>query len=210
MAIIDIEHKSVKFNIVYYGPGRSGKTATLKYLYDRYEQHVNSDLTQVSVEGDNAFSFDYLPLYIGRQKGHQVSIQFYSMPGQFEYSAVHKFLLKGTDGIVFTADSMIACRKKNIRSLKKLEEYLMPLKKSFQTLPLVFQYNKRDLSQQGIPLLTVKTLHDDLNKGLKVPAFETSAVTGKNIITTMKKIVALTLDGFLGDQTRKSITAKGT
>ena len=104
-----------------------------------------------------------------------------------------RLVLRGSDGIVFVADSMAVRREKNILSLKNLHENLKNYKKSIFTIPLVFQYNKMDLAEQGIPLLSFATMEKDLNSQLKKPAFEASAVVGTNVVATLKKIIMMTM-----------------
>ena len=98
-----------------------------------------------------------------------------------------------TIGVVFVADSMEMMKKKNFFSLKQLQENLATNKKNIFKIPLVLQYNKRDLAQQGIPLLSVETLEKDLNSELKVPSFEASALVGTNVVSTLKKIIIMTM-----------------
>jgi GTPase involved in cell partitioning and DNA repair len=101
--------------------------------------------------------------------------------------------LRGVDGIVFVADAMAVRREKNILSLKNLQENLASYKKSIFKTPIVFQYNKMDLAEQGIPLLSIRTLDQDLNLKLRSPAFKASAISGTNVVATMKKIISMTM-----------------
>ena len=122
-----------------------------------------------------------------------MKIQFYTVPGQVKYNSTRRLVLRGADGIVFVADSMVVRRKKNMISLKNLQKNLAEYKKSIFKIPLVIQYNKRDLINQKIPVLPVKTLEQDLNSQLKVPSFAASAVEGTNVAQTMKKIISMTI-----------------
>ena len=142
---------------------------------------------------DNTIFFDFLPLDIGKIKGYRVKIQLYTVPGQVKYNATRKLVLKDVDGIVFISDSIKVRREKNILSLKSLEENLSSYQKDISDIPLVFQYNKRDLEKEGIPILSIDTLEQDLNSRLKAPFFEASALTGDNVIPTMKKAISLTI-----------------
>jgi small GTP-binding protein len=126
-------------------------------------------------------------------KGYTIKIQFYTVPGQVKYNATRKLVLRGVDGIVFVADSMTLRQEMNIRSLENLRENLASFNKDLNSIPLVIQYNKRDLGKQGIPVLPIETLEKDLNENLKAPYFPASAVTGENIAATMKKIISLTV-----------------
>ena len=109
-----------------------------------------------------------------------------------KYSETRKLVLRGADGIVFVADAMGVRRKKNIVSLKNIQENLAMYKKSIFKIPCVLQYNKLDLVDQGIPLIDVKTLENDLNRQLKRPSFVSSALKGENVVETLKKIIIMT------------------
>ena len=150
-------------------------------------------MVSIKTHGDRTLFFDFLPFDIGRIKGYDVKIQLYTVPGQVKYDATRKLVLRGVDGVVFVADSIAVRRGKNIYSLKNLQANLATHRKSVFQIPLVFQYNKRDLSEQGIPLLPVETLEKDLNAQLKAPFFEASALTGENVAETMRKIISLTI-----------------
>ncbi|MFH2220350.1 MAG: GTPase domain-containing protein [Pseudomonadota bacterium] len=193
MAIINPKKKEVQVKLVYYGPGRGGKTSNLEYIFNKFKSRVQGKLTSIKTHGDRTLFFDFLPLEIGSVKGYNIKIQFYTVPGQVKYKATRRLVLRGVDGIVFVADSMILRQKLNILSLKDLQENLATFDKSIFKIPLVFQYNKRDLAEQGIPLLTKEELEKDLNSRLKVPSFEASALGGTNVVETMKKAIALTV-----------------
>ena len=163
----------------------------MQYIYNKFQNQIEGKLTQIKTDGDRTLFFDLLPLDIGVIKGYHIKIQFYTVPGQVKYRATRKLVLRGVDGIVFVADSMVMRRKMNIVSLKDLQDNLATFDKSIFKIPLVLQYNKRDLAQKGIRLLPVDTMENDLNKHLKVPSFDASAMTGVNIVKTMKKAVSL-------------------
>ena len=179
--------------MVYYGPGRGGKTSNLEYIYNKFQNRITTKLTSIKTHGDRTLFFDFMPLDIGKVKGYNIKIQFYTVPGQVKYKATRKLVLRGVDGVVFVADSMLLREKLNIVSLKDLQENLASFDKNIFKIPLVFQYNKRDLAEQGIPLLPVETLEKDLNRQLKVPSFAASAVTGANVLETMTKAITLTV-----------------
>jgi hypothetical protein len=193
LAFVNLKKKEIQVKIVYYGPGRGGKTTNLEYIYSRFNERIKTEMVTIKTHGDRTLFFDFLPFDIGKIKGYDVKIQLYTVPGQVKYNATRRLVLRGVDGIVFVADSMAVRKEKNILSLKNLEENLTAYKKELNQLPLVMQYNKRDLAEQGIPLLSYDLLESTLNAKLKVPAFEASALTGKNVVTTMKKIIAMTM-----------------
>ena len=193
MALINPKKKEVQVKLVYYGPGRGGKTTNLEYIHSKVKLRTKSKMTTIKTYGDRTLFFDFLPLDIGVIKGYNIKMQLYTVPGQVKYKATRKLVLRGVDGVVFIADSMSLRRKMNIVSLKDLQENLATLDKNIFKIPLVLQYNKRDLAEQGVPLLSAETLEQDLNKQLKVPSFEASALTGKNVVETMKKAISLTV-----------------
>jgi len=193
MAFINFKKREVQIKIVYYGPGRGGKTSNLEYIFNKSKEHILTELVTIKTQGDRTLFFDFLPFDMGRIEGYEVKVQLYTVPGQTMYNSTRQLVLKGVDGIVFVADSLEAMRKKNFESLKNLQDNLKLQKKSIFKIPLVLQYNKRDLAEQGIPLLPVELLEKDLNSQLKVPAFEASALEGTNVLATLKKIIILTI-----------------
>lgn len=193
MALINPKKKEVQVKIVYYGPGRGGKTTNLEYINKKFRSRIKSEMVTVKTYNDRTLFFDFLPFDIGVIKGYTIKIQFYTVPGQVKYNATRKLVLRGVDGIVFVADSMSLRQEMNIKSLENLRENLASFNKDLNTIPLVIQYNKRDLGKQGIPILTIDEMENALNSQLKAPSFPASAVTGGNIAATMKKIISLTV-----------------
>ncbi len=193
MAFINLKKKEVQLKIVYYGPGRGGKTTNLEYIHSKFRERIKAELVAIKTHGDRTLFFDFLPFDIGKIKGYDVKVQLYTVPGQVKYNATRQLVLRGVDGVVFVADSMEVQRDKNRFSLKNLQENLTTHNKSIFKIPLVLQYNKRDLADQGIPLLSIEKLEKGLNFQLKVPFFEASALVGTNVATTLKKIMALTM-----------------
>lgn len=193
MAFINLKDKVIQAKIVYYGPGRCGKTTNLEYIYDKCRTQVNSEMVTVKTQGDRTLFFDFFPFDMGKINGYDVKIQLYTVPGQVKYNSTRRLVLKGVDGVVFVADSAVERRSKNIISIRNLEENLTLYNKNIREIPLVIQYNKRDLVKQGIEVLDVETLESDLNAELKAPSFEASAVEGQNVILTLKKIIYYTM-----------------
>ncbi|MEJ2690205.1 MAG: GTPase domain-containing protein [Deltaproteobacteria bacterium] len=185
--------KEVQVKIVYYGPGRCGKTTNLEYINEKYQHRIKTEMVSLKTHGDRTLFFDFLPFDIGKIKGYEVRIQLYTVPGQVKYNATRKLVLKGVDGVVFVADAQENQRQRNVESLNNLHENLVAYNLSVFSVPLVLQYNKMDLKEEGVKLLTVETLQKDLNSKLKVPAYEASALTGGNVIPTLKKIITMTM-----------------
>ncbi len=193
MALINIKKKEVQAKIVYYGPGRCGKTTNLEYIFNKFKDKSKTEMVTIKTDGDRTLFFDFLPLNAGKIKDYTVKIQLYTVPGQVIYNETRRLVLRGADGIVFVADSMSLRKEKNLISLKNLQENLSTYKKSIFKIPLVIQYNKRDLEAEGIPLIPLDVLEQSLNGKLKVPSFEASARNGVNVMETLKKIISLTV-----------------
>ena len=193
MAFVNLKNKEIQVKIVYYGPGRGGKTTNLEYIYKKFRKRINTEMVTVKTHGYRTLFFDFLPFDIGVINGYDVKIQLYTVPGQVKYNATRRLVLRGVDGIVFVADAMAVRREKNILSLNNLQDNLANYKKSIFKIPCVMQYNKVDLLEQGIPLLPVETLEKDLNGHLKRPSFKASALNGTNVVMTLKKIISMTV-----------------
>jgi mutual gliding-motility protein MglA len=193
MAIFNVKDRVIECKIVYYGPGRSGKTTNLEYIFKAGKKYTNSDMVSINTKGDRTLFFDFLPIGLGKIRGCDVKVQLYTVPGQAKYSSTRKLVLKNADGVVFVADSLEIRRKENIVSLKDLEQNLAEQNMNIFTIPLVIQYNKRDLGGEGIPIMPIELMEQELNSKLKVPSFEASAMKGKGVGGTLKTCIILTL-----------------
>ncbi len=193
MALINVKTKEVQIKIVYYGPGRGGKTTNLEHINEKYRKQLKTEMVSLKTQDDRTLFFDFLPFDVGQIKGFDVTIQLYTVPGQVKYNATRRLVLRGVDGIVFVADVQKEQRKKNIESLNQLYENLQTYNLDLFKIPFVMQYNKIDLKQSNIPILSSQTLQRDLNSALRSPAFEASALKGGNVIPTLKKIISMTL-----------------
>ncbi len=196
MGFVNVKKMEVLVKLVYYGPGRGGKTTNLDYINQKYKERIKTDMVSIKTHGDRTLFFDFLPVDIGKIKGFDIKIQLYTVPGQVKYNATRKLVLKGVDGLVFVADMQEEMREKNISSFKQMQENLAEMNKDITKIPLVLQYNKADLREEGIPLLDFDTIDADLNGELKLPAFEGSAITGYNVVKTLKKAISLTMLSF--------------
>jgi GTPase SAR1 family protein len=193
MAFINLKNKIIQAKIVYYGPGRGGKTTNLEYIYRNFHHRIRSKMVTVKTHGDRTIFFDFFPFDIGIINGFQIKIQLYTVPGQVKYDATRQLVLRGVDGIVFVADSLAVRREKNVLALRNLQDNLASYKKSLSTIPWILQYNKTDLVEHGVPLLPVNVLEEDLNKEFQRPYFAASALRGTNVVATLKKIISLTI-----------------
>ena len=193
MANFNLKSRVIECKVVYYGPGRCGKTTNLEYIFKAFRKHTSSDMVSIDTKGDRTLFFDFLPMGIGKIRGCDVSIQLYTVPGQTKYASTRKMVLKGVDGVVFVADSLDVRRKANLLSLKDLQQNLAEQGHNIFKIPLILQYNKRDLADEGFPLLSEEQMEKDLNSKLKVPSFTASAVKGTGVWDTLKACMKLTL-----------------
>jgi signal recognition particle receptor subunit beta len=178
--------REISAKIVYYGPGLSGKTTTLRHVYASVRPETRGQLISLSTEGDRTLFFDFLPLRIDQVRGFNVRLQLYTVPGQVFYDATRKLVLNGADGVVFVADSQETACDSNAESISNLETNLEELGIDLASFPFVMQYNKRDLP--GV--LPVEELRRELN-GLGVPEFETVASRGEGVLAALKEITRL-------------------
>ena len=174
--------------IVYYGPGLCGKTTNLQHIYSHTSRGSRGEMVSLETETDRTLFFDLLPLDVGSIQGFNTRIQLYTVPGQVFYNTTRKLVLKGVDGVVFVADSQRPMMQANVESFSNLEQNLAEIGLSVDQLPLVLQYNKRDLSD----ICTVEELDRAINRGAW-PAFEAAALHGQGVFETLKGISKLTL-----------------
>jgi len=175
--------------IVYYGPGLCGKTSNLSYIYAKTTPNSRGEMVSLETESDRTLFFDLLPIEVGTIGGFKTRLQLYTVPGQVFYNTTRKLVLKGVDGLVFVADSQRPMREANIESFSSLVDNIEDLGLEMADLPLVLQFNKRDLKN----ILTVDELNSDLNPKAWYPHHEASAINGDGVFETLKEITKLTL-----------------
>lgn len=193
MAIVNLKKREIECKIVYYGPGRCGKTTNLDYIFKSYKKQVSGEMVSINTDGDRTLFFDFLPMELGKLKGCDVRVHLYTVPGQVQYTSTRKLVLRGVDGLVFVADSLEVRREKNMLSLKDLHQNLKDYGLNILKVPLVLQFNKRDLAEEGIPLMPLDQMEKELNRQLKVPTFSASAINGTGVGKTLKACLKLTL-----------------
>ncbi len=191
MPFINFSKDEIQCKIVYYGAGFCGKTTNLQYVYTKMGEDTKGKMVSIDTRGDRTLFFDFLSLNLGKIRGFDVRVQLYTVPGQVHYDATRKLVLKGVDGVVFVADSLKVQRKKNIESLINLAKNLAEKGISVRTIPLVIQYNKRDLDGTDSELLPLEILEKDLNSMLKVPSSSASALKGAGVFETLREISKL-------------------
>jgi signal recognition particle receptor subunit beta len=194
MATFNAKTREIECKIVYYGPGRSGKTTNLEYIHKAFRKYVVGNMVSIDTKGDRTLFFDFLPIGLGKIRGFDVRVQIFTVPGQVHYTSTRQLVLRGVDGIVFVADSLEVRREKNILSLKDLQQNLRSYGISIFRIPFVLQHNKRDLESEGISLLPIERMEKELNSQLKVPSFPASATKGDGVGVTLKECLRLTLN----------------
>jgi signal recognition particle receptor subunit beta len=188
MPFINQALREINCKIVYYGPGLGGKTTNVQYLYDRTREASKGRLVSLKTESDRTLFFDFLPLEIGQVGGYRTRLQLYTVPGQVFYQASRRLILRGLDGVVFVADSQTARLDADVESMTDLRENLGEYGRSLAKVPLVLQYNKRDLGDIA-PLSELRAL---LNPG-GAPEHEAAARSGHGVFETLKTVATLVL-----------------
>ena len=188
MAVINYSKKEISAKIVYYGPSLCGKTTNIQSIYTSIKPEQKGKLVSLATEADRTLFFDFLPIEIANIRGFKTRLHFYTVPGQVYYNSTRRAVLTGVDGIVFVADSQRDKMEENVESLNNLEENLNYYGKSIKTLPMVFQYNKRDLPDVS----SVAELEQILNP-YGYPFFEAVATTGEGVLETLTRITKLVL-----------------
>jgi signal recognition particle receptor subunit beta len=188
MPFIDHATKTIAIKVVYYGPGLSGKTTNLRYIYYKLDPAYRGELVCLETDTDRTYFFDLLPIRAGMIGDFKVHFQLMSAPGQVFYEASRKSVLRGADGIVFVADSQIPLLDANLESFDGLRRNCLQQDIDLMKLPLVFQYNKRDLNY----LIPVETFNNLLNPR-RAPWVEAVAVNGVGVFETLREISKLTV-----------------
>lgn len=188
MALINYAKREINAKIVYYGPGLCGKTTNIKYVHEKLRPETRGKLLSLATETDRTLFFDFLPVDLGEIKGYQTRFHLYTVPGQVFYNSTRKMVLKGTDGIVFVADSQREMLQANQESLANLRENLVEQGKNLDEIPMVIQYNKRDLPNA----LPIEEL-DRLLNPRKLPTFSACAHDGTGVLQTLSSIAKMIL-----------------
>lgn len=188
MAFINYATKNIAIKIVYYGPGLSGKTTNLRFVYLKLDPSSRGELVSLETDADRTYFFDLLPIRAGMIGDFRIHFQLLTVPGQVFYEASRKSVLKGADGIVFVADSQIPLLDANLENFDGLRRNCFEHGIDLDEIPLVFQYNKRDLPY----ILPVETFNNLLNPQRR-PNIEAIAIRGIGVIETLREIAKATI-----------------
>ncbi|MFI5316718.1 MAG: ATP/GTP-binding protein [Myxococcota bacterium] len=189
MAFINYSAREINCKLVYYGPGLCGKTTNLRYIYEKTAADAKGKMISLATETERTLFFDFLPLALGEIRGFKTRFHLYTVPGQVFYDASRKLILKGVDGVVFVADSQEERFEANVESLENLKANLREQGYDYDKIPVVIQYNKRDLPNA----VSVESLREALNPSGKNPDFEAAAQSGKGVFETLKALARLVL-----------------
>ncbi len=199
MVLFNYALKELTAKIVYYGPGLSGKTTNLQYIHEELPIKNKGRMLTLATETDRTLYFDFLPVDAGIVRGIKTSVQLYTVPGQVFYNATRRMVLKGADGVVLVADSQQSMMEANLESLENLRENLMAHDLKLEDMPMVMQFNKRDLEDIG----TIEAMNDEINT-MNVPFYEAVAKDGIGVEETLQAISGLVLksviDRYGGDR----------
>ncbi|MBI2942463.1 MAG: GTPase domain-containing protein [Chloroflexi bacterium] len=186
MALINVAAGEVHCKIVYYGPGFGGKTSNLTHVHSHAPAFATGELVTIATETERTLFFDFLPLDLGTVEGYRVRFHLFTVPGQPLYERTRVTVLNGADGVVFVADSQRSRFKATLQSFQELSRILAAQGKSLTTMPLVFQYNKRDAPDAvPVPILEARLNH------VGAPSFTAVATTGVGVFPTLRAISKL-------------------
>jgi len=201
MATINYALREISVKIVYYGTGLCGKTTNLQVIHRKVPTEFRSDMVSLATETDRTLFFDFLPLDLGKIKGFSTKFQLYTVPGQVYYNATRKLVLRGVDGVVFVVDSAPEKLQENIESFRNLEENLAEYGYQRENIPIILQYNKRDLPNP----MPIEKLNALINK-YQLPWSESIAVQGKGVFESLKLMGKLVIDNLNKKYSRSSQT----
>ncbi len=188
MSMINYASREINCKIVYYGPGLGGKTTNIEYIYSKIRPDTRGKLISLATESERTLFFDFLPVDLGTIRGFNTRFHLYTVPGQVYYNASRRLILKGVDGVVFVSDSQAERMDANVASLENLYENLAEYGYDPLKLPIVIQYNKRDLPN----IVSCEEMRAELNPhGL--PDFEAVATKGIGVFDTLKAVSKLVL-----------------
>ena len=202
MSFVNYISKEINCKIVYYGPGLGGKTTNIQYIYKKTSGDHKGQVISLNSDNERTLFFDFLPLNLGEIRGFKTRFHLYTVPGQVFYEASRKLVLRGVDGLIFVADSQVEKLDENLKSLASLEENLAEQGYDINTIPLVMQWNKRDLSN----VMSTDDMNEKLNKW-NAPAFSSVAITGDGVFESLKAVSKQVLMNIKGGAINENTTS---
>ncbi len=190
MSTINFANREINCKIVYYGPGVAGKTTNLKYIYTQVPDTVKGEMVSLATEDERTLFFDFLPIDLGTVQGFKTRFHLYTVPGQVFYNASRKLILRGVDGIIFVADSASNRLRANAESMRNLRENLDEYNLNLEEIPMVLQFNKRDLPD-AVPTEMLKSILDPQDR---FPSFDAAASSGVGVFETLRSVSKMVLE----------------
>ena len=183
MSFINYNAKEIHCKVVYYGPSLGGKTTNIQWVYQKTAEDQRSKLVALNTDIERTLFFDFLPLNVGDIRGFKTRFHLYTVPGQVVYDASRKLILKGLDGVIFVADSQVERMDENLEALRNLERNLEQQGYDIKEIPLIMQYNKRDLPN----VASLAEMRSALNP-YNAPEIESTASEGKGVFESLKTV----------------------
>jgi len=193
MSFVNSVSREVNCKIVYVGTGLSGKTTNVQYVYENTQTDRAGKLVSLSTENERTLFFDFLPLSVGEVRGYKTRFHLYTIPGQTFYEASRDFILKGVDGVVFVVDSAPERMDANLEAWEHFQQALIRQGYDLARIPIVFQYNKRDLPNAA----SIEELENTFNPTRR-PWFEAVANRGEGVMETLESISQMVMDALRG------------
>jgi mutual gliding-motility protein MglA len=190
VSTINFAAREINCKIVYYGPGVAGKTTNLKWIYGQVPQGIKGEMVSLATEDERTLFFDFLPIDLGTVQGFKTRFHLYTVPGQVFYNASRKLILRGVDGIIFVADSAPNRLRANAESMRNLRENLQEYNLTLEELPMVIQFNKRDLPD-AMPVDMLRAIIDPNNQ---YTVLEAAAQSGVGVFETLRSVSKLVLE----------------
>jgi signal recognition particle receptor subunit beta len=183
--IIDFLVKTIQLKIVYFGPAMSGKTTSIKSLFEHFSK--KDRLSSIESTVRRTLFFDYGVITFQNEEW-KLKINLYSCTGQDFYIITRPITLGGVDGIIFIVDSQQVAWERNIISWNELNTYFH---NNIEKLPLVMAFNKQDLPDKFSPEAFLQKVDYQLYQNKEVKY--TIALNGENVLSCFEDILRLVL-----------------
>ncbi len=200
MSFVNFANREVQLKIVYYGPGRGGKTANLQFVHQAVSKEAKGDLTSLATAQDRTLFFDFMPLTANAIEGFTTRFQMFTVPGQIMYNLTRRLVLRGVDGLVFVADSQWDKMAENVESFNNLKENLELQGDKIDSIPYVLQYNKRDLPNVA-PVNYMDFILN--NRDVRHPSFTSVATDGSGVFETLNMVARMVMHQFVKKHSRR-------